>query len=294
MAGTVLSVLAVCLLLLVLRACCRHQFRHRSWLFLGEPPASALDFGPSVIAIAHNGGDTDESLALAIAWDADIVEFDVSFLGGKLDVAHTPPRMTPFFLRALVYRSRRLAECWDALPDGLAVYLDAKIHTGRSARALAMFLQARPGRRVFVGAPNPAFLAYLKRLHPEALTVLSVGRRQHWLARRLEGAWPEIDAVSLSHARLLLPEVVSLCHERGLVVFAGPCNDRDALVDYARCGADAVITDDLRVIGAVSAGRQKRSLTVLSSAQKATMPTGRDRTAASVSSMAGDRYSGLP
>ncbi|MEX2237499.1 MAG: glycerophosphodiester phosphodiesterase [Dehalococcoidia bacterium] len=229
------------------RALCVHQFRHRAPTFLG--PELQDETGFTATVIAHNGGDTERSLALCAAWGAEIIEFDISFLGGRLDVAHTPPRMTPFFLRWWVYRSVPLAKAWRDLPHGTAAYLDVKIHTRRCAQALATFIAENPGRRFYVGAPNPLFLGYLKTLAPRATTILSIGRRRGWLRPLLAGHFAGIDGVSLG-PRVLSESLVRACRTKGLVVFAGPSNDRTALRKYAAWGVSALITDDLRVVEA--------------------------------------------
>lgn len=219
-----------------------------------------------VMRIGHRGAaalapeSSLEAIEAAAACGADAVELDVQ---RGLVVAHGPeiPEDAPPLDDALAL----------AASLGLAVQLDVKVR-GVEAGAVAALRRHSLLDRSFVSSFSLPILAAFAAEEPElpraftypedrlgvtgsrltapvARPALAVMRAL--LPRRLPR---RLDAVGASAATLnwavVTPEVIDVCHRRGTAVIVWTVNDPALAESLVKRGADAIISDDPRVVPA--------------------------------------------
>jgi glycerophosphoryl diester phosphodiesterase len=222
------------------------------------------------ILIGHRGAaalapeNTLEALRAGIAHGCDYVEFDVlSRPDGALVLAHSAhelPDDVATFDEALALLAA----------EGVGAHVDLKQRgleegVGAALRDLDLL------ERSLVSSLDWAALRDLRRYEPELRVGLSYpedryglsGRRtfapllagglaaMKWTLPRLIGRWLDRAAASAAvvHRQLVTPSLIRVCHDRGTAVWAWTVNDpaeAHALVEW---GADAIITDDPRILG---------------------------------------------
>jgi glycerophosphoryl diester phosphodiesterase len=226
--------------------------------------------GGRPLVIGHRGAaaeapeNTLESLAAAVAVGADLVEFDVD---EGLLVGHPgrPAAAGPLTLdAALTYLA--------GTPIG--IQLDLKIAGGEREIA-ALVARHSLGDRVVVSSNSTRVLRRLAGEAPELLRAIGYPRDRAGVA----GApWPRpvvraaVAAVGplvrarvpllLSSARagvlclhhgLVTPELLTTVHSRGAALVAWTVNEPDRVSELARLGADAITSDDPRMVVGVLA-----------------------------------------
>jgi glycerophosphoryl diester phosphodiesterase len=222
------------------------------------------------LCVGHRGAallapeNTLEALRVAVEHGVDAIEFDViADERGRLVLAHSrdergadPPSLDAALgylagvpAGAHVDLKQRGIEA--AVAESLARHglIERSLVTSLDPSALRDVRRHEPALRVGLSYPEDRFgvagrrgaapfvavgLAALKRTLPSV-----IGR---WLDRA--GA----SAAVLHHA-LVTPAVVDRCHARGAAVWAWTVNDADVAARLAERGADAIITDDPRVLG---------------------------------------------
>jgi glycerophosphoryl diester phosphodiesterase len=228
--------------------------------------------GP-VLRIGHRGAaalapeNTLPALRAAVEIGVDLVEFDVlRGSDGGLVLAHSPahlPQGGPTLDDALGYLAGA----------GVGAHVDLK-QSGYEAEVAEALRRHGMVERSLVSSLDWASLRHVRVHEPRATIGLSypedrygVGRRRalaplvggglfamrrllprlvlRWLAH--SGA-----AAAVLHHALVTPAVLRSCHSRGAAVWAWTVNDAavaDLLADW---GADAIITDDPRILRARS------------------------------------------
>jgi glycerophosphoryl diester phosphodiesterase len=224
--------------------------------------------GP-VLRIGHRGAaalapeNTLAALRAAVELGVDLVEFDVvEGRDGQLVLAHSAAHLPldgPSLDDALDY----LAEA------GVGAHVDLK-ESGFEAEVARALQRHEMVERSLVSSLDWSSLRDLRAHEPGVAIGISypedrygVGRRRalapvvsvglftmQRLLPRLVLRWlahAGASAAVLHHA-LVTPAVVRSCHSRGAAVWAWTVNDADVAARLADWGADAIITDDPRIL----------------------------------------------
>jgi glycerophosphoryl diester phosphodiesterase len=224
--------------------------------------------GP-VLRIGHRGAaalapeNTLPALRAAVELDVDLVEFDVvKGRDGQLVLAHSAahlPLEGPSFDDALGYLAKA----------GVGAHVDLK-ESGFEAEVARALQRHEMVERSLVSSLDWSSLRDLRAHEPGVAIGISypedrygVGRRRalapvvsvglftmQRLLPRLVLRWlahAGASAAVLHHA-LVTPAVVRSCHSRGAAVWAWTVNDADVAARLADWGADAIITDDPRIL----------------------------------------------
>jgi glycerophosphoryl diester phosphodiesterase len=222
------------------------------------------------IRIGHRGAaalapeNTLEALRAGIAQGCDYVEFDVlSSPDGGLVLAHSAHELP-----------EDVASLDDALAllaaEGVGAHVDLK-QRGLEEGVGAALRNHDLLERSLVSSLDWAALRDLRRYEPALRVGLSYpedryglsGRRtlapllagglavMKWTLPRLVGRWLERAAASAAvvHHQLVTPSLIRTCHHRGAAVWAWTVNDPTEAGQLVEWGADAIITDDPRILG---------------------------------------------
>ena len=225
--------------------------------------------GP-LIRIGHRGAaalapeNTLEALRTGIAQGCDYVEFDVlSKPDGALVLAHSAlelPDDVASFDEALALLAA----------EGVGAHVDLK-QRGLEEAVGAALRDHDLLERSLVSSLDWAALRALRRYEPTLRVGLSYpedryglsGRRtfapllagglaaMKWTLPRLIGRWLERAAASAAvvHRQLVTPSLIRTCHQRRAAVWAWTVNDAAEAGRLVEWGADAIITDDPRILG---------------------------------------------
>jgi glycerophosphoryl diester phosphodiesterase len=222
------------------------------------------------IRIGHRGAaalapeNTLEALRAGIAHGCDYVEFDVlSNPDGRLVLAHSPFELP-----------EEVAGFDDALAllavEGVAAHVDLK-RRGLEEGVAAALRRHDLLERSLVSSLDWAALRDLRRYEPSLRVGLSYPEDRYGLSGRrtfapllagglavmkrslprLIGRWLERAAASAAvvHRQLVTPALIRVCHDRGAAVWAWTVNDSTEAERLVEWGADAIITDDPRILG---------------------------------------------
>jgi len=219
------------------------------------------------LVVGHRGAaalapeNSLEAIEAAAAVGADAVELDVLREGDSLVLAHeSGAGGAAQTLDAGLALSARL---------GLAVQIDVK-SAGTEAGVVAALRRHDLLERSFVSTSSQAWLAAFAALEPALPRSYTYPEDRRGLSGR-PGAAPMI-RVGLTGMRALLPyrlprllahvgasaatldwrvvspRVVSACHRAGAAVYVWTVNDRERAKKLVADGADAIITDDPRIL----------------------------------------------
>ena len=211
------------------------------------------------ITIAHRAGNELGLLRLAEAAGIDLIETDVWFHRGRLEVRHLKtlgpaPVLWDRWRLAPAWTPRlQLVELLEALREETALLVDLKGRDRRLPEALvaAMGRRGAPGRHV-VSSQSWSLLDALARTSGLS-TVYSIGNR-----RQLRRVWPRLDgaefpAISI-HQRLLDPAMVRAFKDRSTSIITWPVNDERRKDELVAWGVDGIISDNLELLGRVVRG----------------------------------------
>lgn len=209
-----------------------------------------------VAAIAHNAGDTLQAISRALSHGAQVIEMDIVSIGDELYAGHR--KSTSRFGRWL-FRGPRLIDTWTATGSA-AVMLDLKEASARFHELLFGFLQAHGcDRKVLLVSGNATTLAMFQRRAPDVLRFygaspggrLSAFMQDDELVRMVDG-------LNLRHD-LIDGAVAEWTRAHGLLLIAWTVNDPRRVADLIELGVDAITTDNLAIIEALTGTLTRRN-----------------------------------
>lgn len=232
-----------------------------------RPPATAP--GRRLLAVAHRAGNNIGAFADALAAGVDLVEADVRYYRGALEVRHLKP-LGPALLWDHPWQLVRrrdadvplLADLLAALDGDSRLILDLKGVHPRLAPAVAHVLRtAAPGSPVAVCTRHWRMLDAFAtdpgiRLVPSAGSHRQI-RRLHALMHAAPERWPggrRAFAVSVRRD-LLTPAIVSALHRAVDHVLTWPVDSPWDLDDAVRLGVGGVTGKNLPMLRALVAAR---------------------------------------
>ena len=206
------------------------------------------------ITIAHRAGNELGLLRLAEAAGVDLVEVDVWFYRGRLEVRHLKTlgpapvlwdrwRLAPAWVPRL-----QLVDLMDAVRDETTLLVDLKGRDRRLPEALLAVIGRHRGHRWHVVSSQSWSLLDALGATPWLSTVYSIGNR-----RQLRRIWSRLGrmehpAVSI-HQRLLDPATVRALKERSTSIITWPVNDKWRKDELVAWGVDGIISDNLELLG---------------------------------------------
>ena len=222
------------------------------------------------IRIGHRGAsalapeNTLEALRAGIAAGCDYVEFDVlSGDGGGLVLAHSAHEL-PADVASLDDALSLLAA------EGIGAHVDLK-QRGLEAGVAAALRSHDLLERSLVSSLDWAALRDLRSHEPSLRVGLSYPEDRYGLSGRrtfapllagglaamkrtlplLVGRWLQRAAASAAvvHRQLVTPALIRVSHARGAAVWAWTVNDPAEAGRLVQWGADAIISDDPRIVG---------------------------------------------
>jgi glycerophosphoryl diester phosphodiesterase len=205
------------------------------------------------LIIAHRAGNRLELIEGAARSGADLIEIDVWFHRGQVEVGHTKtlgPLPVLWDRWELAFGWRRpllLADVLPRIPRTIEVYYDLKGTDARlSPAVLALAEEHRPGEPRMVSSQTWGHLDHF-RDDPLTSGLRSVGSRS-MLAPLAEGQRSWAGAGVAVHAKLVTPELVAEARGRAPLFFSWPVNDLGRARALARAGVNGLISDDLPAI----------------------------------------------
>jgi glycerophosphoryl diester phosphodiesterase len=211
----------------------------------------------AMLVIAHRGAsvaapeNTPDAFRRADELGADGVELDVRLgLDGGLLVVHDPLPPPDEAGRRLIAELPTLDDALDACGSEMLVNVEVKngVDAGGFDPTLAVVeplvdrlrSHPSPAHRWLVSSFSWATIQACRAAAPEIATAWLCYIVDDRVARRVA----EAGHAAVHPAEVVVtPELVSICHARGLAVNAWTCNDVDRLVELAEMGVDGVCTD---------------------------------------------------
>jgi glycerophosphoryl diester phosphodiesterase len=222
------------------------------------------------IKIGHRGAaalapeNTLDALRAGIAERCEYVEFDVlSDTGGELVLAHSPYEVPE--TRATLDEALELLAA-----EGIGAHVDLK-ERGLEERIAGALRSHGLLERSLVSSLDWTALRDLRRHEPSVRVGLSYPEDRYGLAGRrtfapllaagltamkralprLVGRWLDRASASAAvvHRQLVTPRLIRTCHARSTALWAWTVNDEAEAARLIEWGADAIITDDPRIVG---------------------------------------------
>ena len=210
----------------------------------------------ALTVVAHGAGNTFRMAERAAALGADVIEADLHWYGGRVEVRHLKiVRRAPFLLWDRWY----LAPGWTKrllLPEfaakigatpGPAVMLDLKGHDAKITDAvLAHLEELQAHREIWVCSPDWTLLEPLRDL-PDLRVLHSIGTQPQldaFFAGKVEGAIAGISVQRL----ILTADVMARLKERSPFIITWAVNDLPALEQVTSLGVSGITTDTERML----------------------------------------------
>ena len=208
---------------------------------------------PAPIVVAHRAGNHLDRLARAEAAGVDLIEADVWFYRGRLEVRHlktmgpVPLLWDRWKLESARAPRMLLKDLVNAARPDTELMLDLKGSAVELPGAVAEAMEHRaPGRPYTVSSQWWRALEPFRAL-PSVRVIHSIGsmRMLRALPRWL-GSQPA-EAVGINQ-RLLTPERLRILHELAPLVFTWTVNDRARLQELLDWGIGGIISDDYHLL----------------------------------------------
>ncbi len=215
--------------------------------------------GTRPLAIAHRAGNQLDSLRMAEEAGVDLVEADIWFYQGRLEVRHLktlgplPLLWDRWELRSGTGPRLLLADLLQAAHPTTPLMLDLKGQDERVAAAVKeaceRFLPLRP---FVVSARHWPLLDAFNR-QSLVTPVHSVGNQRQARAVLPRLARHPCPAVSV-HERLLTPAMVGTFKERGAKIITWPINTAARVEELTALDVDGLISDELPLLRRIATG----------------------------------------
>jgi hypothetical protein len=251
---------------MVLSFACGLDSRVKAWRRRLSGDGSALVNGPAgiesftrqedVAAVAHNAGDTLQAITRALSYGAQIIEMDVVSIGEELYAGH---RKSMSRFDRWLFKGPRLIDAWTATGPA-AVMLDLKEASARFHDLLFGFLEAHGcDRKVLLVSGNVTTLAMFQRRAPNVLRFYGASPRGRLAAFMQDDELVRmVDGLNLRHD-LIDRAVAEWTRAHGLLLIAWTVNDPRRVTDLIELGVDAITTDNLAIIEALTGTLTRRS-----------------------------------
>lgn len=206
------------------------------------------------LLVAHRAGNQIATLRAAEAAGVDLIEVDVWWYRGRLEVRHLKT-MGPI---PLLWDRWKLASAWaprmtldellEAPSPTTELMFDLKGHAPELAPGVIEAVRRLiPGRPYTVSSPS---WDVLEAFHGEAhaRVIYSVGRRA--MLRKVSSrlARHEHRAVTV-HRRLLSPARVASLREMAPTVMSWPINTPESLHEVLAWGVNGIVSDNIELLG---------------------------------------------
>jgi hypothetical protein len=220
--------------------------------FLGITEEDILASHTEMFGVGHNSGDTITTTINALVHGADVVEIDVVMSEGQLYAGHNVPNR---IFGQTSFRGSLLRDAWVVASAAGAVQLDLKSSAPDYVNLVRTFLASRQRFPALVlSSPDPAVLRDLSEHAPQAVLLLSVSSKTRFEALQGDTATIDlIDGVSIRED-LVTEESVGWLHETDLQIWAWTVNRPVRAAELAALGIDALTTDNLAILDALSGG----------------------------------------
>jgi glycerophosphoryl diester phosphodiesterase len=214
------------------------------------------------LTVAHRAANNISALHAACSAGVDLVEADVRFHRGRVEVRHLKtlgpvPLLWDRWRLAPGWGSRfTLAELLPATPLGCELMLDVKSGGEQFPREVVKVLRDLMPNRDYSVCSQYWDLLLAFHDDPHARVVHSIGN-----AKMLQSVLPRLeghrsDAVSI-HMRLLSPTVVEALRRRVSIVMTWPVNREADLARLQSWGVNGFISDSLNLLRTVVAKREQ-------------------------------------
>jgi glycerophosphoryl diester phosphodiesterase len=210
---------------------------------------------PATTVVAHNAGNDPFTTMNAIQYGADVIEIDVLIDDGQLRAAHNLPATTTGRLGWKVAPPPLLPSATDAARSAAAIQLDLKTTDPELLPLLLDFFADHiSDAHWIVSSPDLVILTGITSEHPDIEPILSIGT-----ANAMSAAMADPHALSFLtgvsvRASLLDDATVTYFQSLGLRVLAWTVDDAAGLGRMLDLGVDAVVTNNLAIVYALSGG----------------------------------------
>lgn len=211
-------------------------------------PALDQDY-KNVLGVAHNAGNNLGTLARALRYGADVIEFDVISARGQLRAGRDQPLPR---LHRQVFRGPTLAEAWDRAAGADIVKLDLKQSDRGFLNDLVAFVAPRAeSRRVMIASSDPSALRYLHSRLPDVTMLFSAGWPDAVHQLQSDPTLQKAIGGATVFQGLVDANLVAWLHQHKLLVLAWTVNDSQRFNELVRLGVDGITTANLAILRAL-------------------------------------------
>ena len=204
------------------------------------------------LAIAHRGGNTIEDAQRTIALGCDLIETDIWYRNGHLELRHKHrlgplPILWERWSLALAINQLKLDDLLDTIDEDSLLFLDLKGEEEELGPAIVEEMRrTRPGHRIALcGRCYPQLDAVLGE--PDVTVFYSVGEEREW-----PEAWPRLEAMpwpALSlHRKLATPATMDRLNAMGATVVCWAVNTVSDARRLREMGVSGFTSDNLALL----------------------------------------------
>lgn len=209
-------------------------------------PVRAL---PEVVSVAHNAGNSFESIQAALDAGADVVELDLREHQDTLVSSHYP--VVSLGGRTL-FGGINAKQAIEASREANGVLLDLKQADPHFLGQVSTLIDLIPaGQRIYVSSPDLFSLVFLKSERPQIFPLLTVTSELVLGVMMATEPSPSLAGVSVRHD-LLTGSVSDWMCSRQMATFAWPVGDAQIALNLIAQGVTGITTGDPSILRALS------------------------------------------